>query len=197
MEEMKNEISHCSQKLLVNFDNNAASCYDRIIPNIANLIGHKKGLHKSITFVHASTLAEAKFKLKTAFSTLFDINEELSNGAIFSDTIQEIEVHIALVGFIDDVTGQTKDFYNEKEDAQIWSDLLWLTGGLLELDECSNHFIWYKFLQDGTPIMKSTRPGPPLIIKQLNNKTNTEIQYKNPYTPHAMLGHQKAPGGGN
>eukprot|EP00957_Ditylum_brightwellii_P066681 5060174-Ditylum_brightwellii.AAC.1 len=46
-------------------------------------------------------------------STLFDIHEELSNGAIFSNTVQKIEVHITLVGFVDDVTGQTIDFYNE------------------------------------------------------------------------------------
>eukprot|EP00957_Ditylum_brightwellii_P121468 9263827-Ditylum_brightwellii.AAC.1 len=44
---------------------------------------------------------------------LFDIHEELSNGAIFSDTVQKIEVHIALVGFVDDVIGQTDNFYIE------------------------------------------------------------------------------------
>eukprot|EP00957_Ditylum_brightwellii_P200067 15251766-Ditylum_brightwellii.AAC.1 len=66
MEEMKNGISHCSCKSLVNFDSNAAACYNRIIPNVANLIGRKKGLHRNITFVCATTLEEAKFKLKTA-----------------------------------------------------------------------------------------------------------------------------------
>lgn len=198
-------------------------------------------MHRNIIFVHAKTLAEAKFKLKTALgvsddyyqhckmfpiygtgqgstnsptilliisSTLFDIHKELSNRATFSDTVQEIEVHITLVGFVDDVTGQTNDFYNEdvtpeelihlmQEDAQVWKNLLWLTGGLLELDKCSYHFIWYQFLQDGTPVMQSTRPGPPLIVQQSHNKTHTEIKYKNPYTPHTTLGHLKAPGGGN
>jgi len=198
-------------------------------------------LHRNIIFVHAKTLAEAKFKLKTALevsddyyqhckmfpiygtgqgstnsptilliisSTLFDIHKELSNRATFSDTVQEIEVHITLVGFVDDVTGQTNDFYNEdvtpeelihlmQEDAQVWKNLLWLTGGLLELDKCSYHFIWYQFLQDRTPVMQSTRPGPPLIVQQSHNKTHTEIKYKNPYTPHTTLGHLKAPGGGN
>eukprot|EP00957_Ditylum_brightwellii_P099593 7586190-Ditylum_brightwellii.AAC.1 len=66
MEEMKNKISHCSQKPLVNSDNDAAACYDRIILNAANLIRRKKGLHRNIAFVHAKTVAEAKFKLKTA-----------------------------------------------------------------------------------------------------------------------------------
>eukprot|EP00957_Ditylum_brightwellii_P166330 12662431-Ditylum_brightwellii.AAC.1 len=126
MEEMKNEISYCSRKPLVNFDND--------------------GLHRNITCVHASTLVEAKFKLKTALgvshdyyqhreafpihgkgqgstnlptiwliisSTLFNIHKELSNGATFSNTIQEVEVHITLVGFVDGITGQTNDFYNE------------------------------------------------------------------------------------
>eukprot|EP00957_Ditylum_brightwellii_P088090 6710479-Ditylum_brightwellii.AAC.1 len=72
MEEMKNETSHCSQKLLAYFDNDAAACYDRIIPNVANLIGRKKGLHRNITFVHANTLVKTKFKLKTA--TLRDVS---------------------------------------------------------------------------------------------------------------------------
>eukprot|EP00957_Ditylum_brightwellii_P094340 7183414-Ditylum_brightwellii.AAC.1 len=46
LEETKNDITQYSRKPWINFDNNAASCYDRIIPNIANLIGRKKGLHR-------------------------------------------------------------------------------------------------------------------------------------------------------
>eukprot|EP00957_Ditylum_brightwellii_P164085 12493658-Ditylum_brightwellii.AAC.1 len=53
----------------------------------------------------------------------------------------------------------------------------------------------YEFLHDGTPVMQSTWSGPPLVVKQLNNKTDTKIQHKNPYSPHATLGHIKAPGG--
>jgi hypothetical protein len=44
LEEIKTGICYLSQKSLVNFDNNAASCYDRIIPSLASLIGKKKGL---------------------------------------------------------------------------------------------------------------------------------------------------------
>eukprot|EP00957_Ditylum_brightwellii_P006625 502949-Ditylum_brightwellii.AAC.1 len=84
-----------------------------------------------------------------------------------------------------------------QEDVQLWSDLIWLTGGLLELDKCLYHFIWYAFLHNGTPVMQAVRPGPALVVNQSNNKTDTEIQYKNPYTPHATLGHLKALGGGN
>eukprot|EP00957_Ditylum_brightwellii_P195325 14881251-Ditylum_brightwellii.AAC.1 len=66
MEEIKYDITKCSREPLVNFDNDAAACYDRIISNLVSLIGQKKGLHKHVTFVHAKTLEEAKFKLKTA-----------------------------------------------------------------------------------------------------------------------------------
>eukprot|EP00957_Ditylum_brightwellii_P094368 7185142-Ditylum_brightwellii.AAC.1 len=45
-------------------------------------------------------------------STLIDIHEELSNEATFSNTVQEIEVHIALVEFVNDAIGQTNDFYD-------------------------------------------------------------------------------------
>jgi hypothetical protein len=39
IEEMKNEICYATSKSLINFDNDAASCYDRIIPALASLIG--------------------------------------------------------------------------------------------------------------------------------------------------------------
>jgi hypothetical protein len=66
LEELKNKISYASQKSLINFDNDAASCYDRIIPALASLIGRKYGLHWNVVFAHATTLAETKYKLKTS-----------------------------------------------------------------------------------------------------------------------------------
>jgi hypothetical protein len=54
------------KKSLINFDNDAASCYDRIIPALASLIGRKFGLHCNVVFVHAKTLEETKYKLKTS-----------------------------------------------------------------------------------------------------------------------------------
>eukprot|EP00957_Ditylum_brightwellii_P141450 10776223-Ditylum_brightwellii.AAC.1 len=72
-------------------------------------------------------------------STLFNTHKELGNGATFCDTLQQVEVHIALVGFVNDTMGQPNDFQNNhvtpeklimlmQEDAHLWSDLLWLTG---------------------------------------------------------------------
>eukprot|EP00957_Ditylum_brightwellii_P123494 9415211-Ditylum_brightwellii.AAC.1 len=42
IKELKYDISHSLQKTLIHFDNNAASCYDRILPNISSLIACKK-----------------------------------------------------------------------------------------------------------------------------------------------------------
>eukprot|EP00957_Ditylum_brightwellii_P095395 7266294-Ditylum_brightwellii.AAC.1 len=65
IEELKYDIYYASRKDIIKFDNDAASCYNRIIPSLASLIARKKGMHKSMTFVHATSLQEARFKLKT------------------------------------------------------------------------------------------------------------------------------------
>jgi hypothetical protein len=66
IEELKTEICYATRKSLINFDNDAASCYDRIIPALASLIGRKFGMHRNVIFVHATTLEETKYKLKTS-----------------------------------------------------------------------------------------------------------------------------------
>jgi hypothetical protein len=45
LEALKNDIAHCSRKPLLNLDNDAASCYDRIIVALASLINCKYGQH--------------------------------------------------------------------------------------------------------------------------------------------------------
>eukprot|EP00980_Cylindrotheca_fusiformis_P031779 scaffold26945_cov235-Cylindrotheca_fusiformis.AAC.1 len=65
-EELKYDISRLSRKALVNFDNDAASCYDRIIPSVASLLGRFHGLHPNITRLHASMLQHAQFQIKTS-----------------------------------------------------------------------------------------------------------------------------------
>eukprot|EP00957_Ditylum_brightwellii_P181163 13799525-Ditylum_brightwellii.AAC.1 len=111
-----------------------------------------------------------------------------------------------MVGFVDDTTGQTNGFENSNvtpeelieqmtKDEQIWSDLLWISGGLLELDNCLYHLIYYMFLESGTPVMSLKQLGPKLQGKSKDTNKIIDIKYKNPYTPHKILGHFKAPGG--
>ena len=65
IEEMQNDISRPSQKPLVKLNNDATSCYDRILASIACIASHKFGTPKSVTLVMANTLKECKYKLKT------------------------------------------------------------------------------------------------------------------------------------
>eukprot|EP00957_Ditylum_brightwellii_P077964 5926326-Ditylum_brightwellii.AAC.1 len=97
-------------------------------------------------------------------STLFDVHQDLCHSATFTDPFKKIVVHITMVGFVDDTTGQANNFYYNnvnpeklidqiQHDAQLWLDLLWISGSLLELDKCSYHCIYYLFLEDDTLIM--------------------------------------------
>lgn len=66
VEELENEISRVSRKSMVKFDNDATSCYDRILAAIASITSRKYGLHRNVALLNARTLQEARYKLKTA-----------------------------------------------------------------------------------------------------------------------------------
>eukprot|EP00957_Ditylum_brightwellii_P033219 2516902-Ditylum_brightwellii.AAC.1 len=66
IEELNYDICYCSRKLLNNSGNNTGSCYNQILPNVSSLVARKKGLQNNVTFVHAQTLKEVKYILKTA-----------------------------------------------------------------------------------------------------------------------------------
>jgi hypothetical protein len=65
IEEMQSENCRASRKSNVKFDNDATSCYDRILPAFATIASRKFGIHKNVAFVMATTLEECKYKLKT------------------------------------------------------------------------------------------------------------------------------------
>ena len=65
LEELKYDISFMTRRTLFNFDNDATSCYDRIIVSLASLINRKYGLHRKVVANHASTLLQARFHLRT------------------------------------------------------------------------------------------------------------------------------------
>eukprot|EP00957_Ditylum_brightwellii_P049833 3778151-Ditylum_brightwellii.AAC.1 len=111
-----------------------------------------------------------------------------------------------MVGFVDDATGQVNSCYDNTatpeyliecmgQDTQLWSDLLWLSGGYLESDKCLYHFVYYCSLADGIPIMQSKCPVPPLRVKQSQSLGSITIEYNNSFTLHKALGHYKAPAG--
>eukprot|EP00957_Ditylum_brightwellii_P205709 15345066-Ditylum_brightwellii.AAC.1 len=91
MEELKYNISYASRKDLINFDNDAASCYNRIILGKVSNNSPTIGLFIS--------------------STLFDAHEFQAHGAMFMSPDQQISMKLTMVEFVDDATGQALYHY--------------------------------------------------------------------------------------
>jgi hypothetical protein len=72
-----------------------------------------------------------------------------------------------MVGFVDNsmciTGGKANDTLTEllekmKQDAQLWHDLLWCSGGKLELPKCRYHVMHHEFENSGIPRLIRT-PG--------------------------------------
>ena len=78
-------------------------------------------------------------------STYFDIFDEHCYGATYANPCGTRLLKLGLTGFVDDNTSQTTGHPNEPEqqliqccshDAQLWHDILWASGGALEVPKC-------------------------------------------------------------
>ena len=234
-EELRFDYSAITRFPFTNFDNDATACYDRILCSIASLCGIKYGIHRDVVFVHARTLEEAEFKLKTSksvsstsyrhctkfpihgtgqgstnspiiwcfiSSVAFTAHEQKAHGMLFVSPDNSTSVRINMVGFVDDSTcitgGDASTSYSEltdmmKEDAQLWHDLLWITGGKLELPKCGYHVIFYDFNEDGVPYMRYTQQESITLANEVGR--DVDIKGKNIYTSRTNLGHKKSPAG--
>jgi hypothetical protein len=103
-----------------------------------------------------------------------------------------------MLEFVDDSTRQVNDFLSDEAppldslikmmaaDAQLWSDLRHVSGGLLEVFKCSYHILYFDF-------MKGSADGPPLQLKDSATDTSLHVVSKFTYMTHKTLGHFKAP----
>ncbi|MFM8621857.1 MAG: hypothetical protein ACKOB3_00515, partial [Holophagaceae bacterium] len=184
MEELKIDISYSTRRTLITFDNDAASCYDRIIPSFASLINRKYGMPRQLTQIHGQMLRQAEYRLRTPkgisetsyshtnelpiygsgqgsgnspvlwlliSATLFDVHEKHVKGATFTSPDNTTEVSISISGFVDDTNASLNEWNPQTQgptdqlleqlqhDAQTWNDLLFTSGGKLELNKCSFH----------------------------------------------------------
>jgi exonuclease III len=65
IEELQFEISRATRRTLIQTNYDAASCYDRIIPNLAMLASRRFGVHQSATLLNARTLQSARYHIRT------------------------------------------------------------------------------------------------------------------------------------
>jgi hypothetical protein len=104
-----------------------------------------------------------------------------------------------MAGFVDNNAGQVNLFGLPEppspeillacmqHDAQLWADILWESGGNLELPKCSYHFVYWDFLSNGQPNLRGGRVSP--ALKLLDGKGNiATVQWKANYSSHKTLG---------
>jgi hypothetical protein len=139
-------------------------------------------------------------------STLFDCHQSQAYGATFESPDRTVHVTFSMVGFVDDSTGTVNSFASDMQpttksllakmqhNAQLWHDLLWCSGGMLELPKCSYHFLYFDYKPDGTPIPRGDQVGPSLTIQSPTDET-VDTPHKSVFNTHKTLGHHKAPAG--
>ena len=86
-------------------------------------------------------------------STLFEACDSRTYGALFESYDCTTSIRLYLIGFIDDCSQCVNDFAVHPQptaaqlvqlmqhDAQIWNNLLWSSGGKLELPKCLFHLV--------------------------------------------------------
>eukprot|EP00957_Ditylum_brightwellii_P091960 7002065-Ditylum_brightwellii.AAC.1 len=90
-------------------------------------------------------------------STLADIYDMEAHGATSISPDEKINTKLTLLGLVNDVTNQVNEFLNNdvtatelalnmEHNSTLWSTLLWLSGGLLELSKCSHHAQFFALL---------------------------------------------------
>ena len=82
---------------------------------------------------------------------------------------------------------------NAQTDAQQWHDLLWASGGALELSKCSYHLLSYEFDSKGDPFPVVTSPME-MTVKSIDGE-DIPIRQLSPFKAHKTLGNYKTPEG--
>ena len=136
-------------------------------------------------------------------SVLFDTHAKHCNGMVFSSPDGDFIVRFSMVGFVNDSTcitdGSAEDSYTDlktkmTQDAQLWHDLLFVSGGKLELPKCGYHLVYYDFDDAGIPQMRVTEPNESVTLKNYKG-TDVQIKAKSIFQSRKNLGHHKSPGG--
>ena len=112
----------------------------------------------------------------------------------------DVVVSLSIIGFVDDstcVTGGKRDetvdqlLVRVKYDTQLWHNLLWASGGKLELQKCGCHLIFYNFDKDGVPSMRKI--GDLVITIENEKGEDIEIKTKKIDEARKNLGNWKEP----
>jgi hypothetical protein len=139
-------------------------------------------------------------------ATLFDVYDEKAYGATFEDPSGYVKVKATITGFVNDTNSCVNEWLPQRaagtlrlhqkvqHDAQLWTDLVHVSGGKLELTKCSVHRLSFLFAPDGPPLVDYS---PSTVVRLQDPMTKEIIELKTLMNlqPHKTLGHWKAPAG--
>jgi hypothetical protein len=140
-------------------------------------------------------------------SILFRCYSEKAHGARFESPDGTITIDLFRIGFVDDTCSYVNDFLSDMppspetlikmltHDSQLWCDLLWSSGGSLELPKCTYHYSNYVFGTDGTPTLQSGRVGPPVDLVHGDGSVIQCVPATSAYSAYKTLGCYKSPSG--
>jgi exonuclease III len=132
-------------------------------------------------------------------SALFDALESVATGAVFMAPNKTYSVKLCMIGFVDDCSQRVNRFMDHPQptadtliramqhEAQIWNDILWVSGGALEQKKCSYHLIHTGWNRQGVPHISATTNASPLILQKPDGSQTTVNQLSN-YQSHKTLG---------
>jgi hypothetical protein len=112
-----------------------------------------------------------------------------------------------MIGYVDDSNGQTNIFLRNRQpeakvllrqamdDAQRWHDILWASGGALEISKCSYQLMSWTFSPLGVPSLTKTLPAEQVKVSDIHLITSQNIPAISAHRAHKTLGHYKDPAG--
>ena len=140
-------------------------------------------------------------------STMFSLYSSQAHRAHFYNPSKTLHSQVDMVGFVDDTSGSINEFLDPNlhepeyyiklttHDAQLWNNILCLSGGTLQAAKCLYHLLYFDFTSAGIPYIQGD-PIPPLLQIKFNHATlPTPLRNLTAYTSHKTLGVHKVPAG--
>ena len=119
--------------------------------------------------------------------------ENKTKGAYFQSSDGSHNINIYMFGFVDDSSSSSNDFCLEApmdpqhyvtkatKDAQLWNDLLKLSGGALESTKCSHHYLCFDFTMAGRPVLRDGKIDPAVQIYFNDSNAAAPLENKSAY----------------
>ena len=141
-------------------------------------------------------------------SVLFDCYDTKAHPATYTTPKGNHATELGLIGFVDDNGGQTNEFTsdgsedttarlikNTSENAQLWADLLQVSGGAIEMAKCSVHVIQWMFSATGSPVLQLYEAEHQKYLEITDKMTGEthSLELLSSYRAHKTLGYHKAP----